>query len=44
MCLRYGKDVRASKDIALNVINEVSRLYVGGALLRALFLKSAFFK
>ena len=35
--------VRVSKDIAVGNINGTSRLYFGGALLRALFFRSCLF-
>ena len=35
--------VRVSKDVAMDVINEIKRLCFGGALLHTPFLKSVYF-
>ena len=43
MPVNFGNAVRVQKVIHINVINEVKRLYFGGALLPALFLEKVFF-
>ena len=43
MNLRFGKAVRVSKVIRVDVINKVRRLCFGGALLRALFFGKVIF-
>ena len=39
MGVHHGEAVRMSKDVALDVTNEVRRLYFGSALLPALFFE-----
>ena len=43
MPVPFGNLIRVWKDITTDVINEVIRLYFGGALLPPLFFRSSFF-
>ena len=44
MRVRHWKGVRVSTDIALAVINDMRRLYFGGALLRVPFCEKCVFQ
>ena len=43
MAVSFQNAARVRKDIVINVINEVRKLYFGGALLQAPFSEVVFF-